>query len=122
MKAILYVYGTLRPGKEKTVLIPGTLYDLGWFPGIKLGHGPDQVVCEPVEVDDWGPIDRYEGFNESDPVNSLYIRQPLVVPYGIDGFIYEYNRDVSPIKRIESGDWLDFIQQRRGSSHGRFFA
>lgn len=118
-KQILYVYGTLRPGKEKTVTIPAALYDLGWFPGVKLGE-PGEVVCEPIEVSDWAPVDRYEGFDENDYPNSLYIRRSLLVPYGIDGWIYEYNQAVNPIKKIESGDWLDYTREGRGRYGGRF--
>jgi len=119
MHNILYVYGTLRPGKNPTVEIEGQMFDLGWFPGVKLGW-PGKIVCEPIEVTDWGPIDRYEGYMPSDPANSLYIRRPLLVPYGINGWIYEFNREVNPIKRVLSGDWLEYTGKDKGS-HGEVF-
>lgn len=120
MPDILYTYGTLRPGKTNTITIPGALFDLGRFPGLKLGSGPGLVVCEPVEVNDWTRYDRYEGFYPEDHEGSLYIRRPLVVPYGLSGYIYEFNRPVDPITRIEGGDWLEYTQSKRGS-HGRDF-
>lgn len=108
----LYTYGTLRPGDKETVTVKGRLYDLGWFPGIILG-GDDDVVCEKIEVKDWAAVDRYEGYREDDKENSLYIRVPHE-----DGFIYEYNRPVNPVKLIQSGDWLDYTQEKRGRNAG----
>lgn len=114
MSNILYAYGTLRPGGPDIVKVQGSLYDLGWFPGIKLG-GTGEVVCERITVEDWQAVDRYEGFREDDPENSLYLR----VPY-LDGFIYEFNREVNPIKLVQSGDWLDYTKKERGVNGGRF--
>lgn len=101
---IIYAYGTLRPGKGDTLKVAGQLYDLGWFPGIKLG-GLGEVVCEKIEIKDLSAIDAYEGYIPSDPENSLYIRRPF-----LDGYIYEYNREVDPLSRIKSGDWLYYKQ------------
>lgn len=115
MSKFLYTYGTLRPGKEGTVKVPGEMYDLGWFPGIKLGSNQREVVCEKIEVNDWDAVDRYEGYNENNPEGSLYIRRPFM-----DGFIYEYNREVDPLKRVESGDWLEHIKAKGGRYAGRF--
>lgn len=115
MSEFVYAYGTLRPGlNHHVVLVKGELYDLGWFPGIKLG-GADDVVCERIEVQDLGHVDRYEGYYESDPGQSLYIRRPF-----LDGWIYEFNGKTNPIKRIMSGDWLDYRQEKRGQNGGRF--
>lgn len=113
---ILYVYGTLRPGGEDTVRIPGKLYDLGWFPGLKLEwESEDTVVCERIEVDDWGAVDRYEGYNPDHSDTSLYIRRPYM-----DGYIYEYNQQFNPVKRVMSGDWLDYTKDEKGINGGRF--
>jgi gamma-glutamylcyclotransferase (GGCT)/AIG2-like uncharacterized protein YtfP len=117
MRNILYCYGTLRPGKYDPVHIPGKLYDLGWYPGIKLGFGPETVICEPIPLTDVAQFDGYEGYDPLDPDRSLYIRQPLLVPYGIDGWIYEYNRPVMEMNVIEGGDWLEHTKTKRGS-HG----
>ena len=114
MTNILYTYGTLRPGGDNIVKAQGQLFDLGWFPGVKLDL-PGEFVCEPVEIEDWASVDRYEGYMPHDPANSLYIRKPF-----LDGFIYEYNQWVNPVKLIRSGDWLDYRQEQRGLNGGRF--
>lgn len=108
----VYVYGTLRPGSDETVEVPGTLYNLGWFPGIDLtdtSGGP--VTCEVLEVDDerLASLDRYEGYYEDDLEGSLYLR----VPYN-GGWIYTYNRSFDSFKVIEGGDWLASTGQEKG--------
>jgi gamma-glutamylcyclotransferase (GGCT)/AIG2-like uncharacterized protein YtfP len=114
---ILYVYGTLRPGKAETVEIPGKLYDLGWYPGARIAwDGKDcesKITCERIEVADWGPVDAYEGYNPKFPDDSLYIRRPY-----LDGFIYEYNRELNEKRVVNSGDWLNYTQTERGRNHG----
>lgn len=114
MSSVIYTYGTLRPGNTEKVLIPGELYDLGWFPGVKLG-GRSLVACERVVVDDIEAVDRYEGYNPAYPDESLYIRRPY-----LDGFIYEFNGPVNPIKLIQSGDWLAYRREARGKNAGYF--
>jgi gamma-glutamylcyclotransferase (GGCT)/AIG2-like uncharacterized protein YtfP len=114
MANYLYTYGTLRPGTTSPIKVKGTLHDLGWFPGIKLG-GTEDVVCEKVEIEDWAGVDRYEGYIPDEPESSLYIR----VPYE-DGFIYEFNRQPPEGSQIKSGDWLQHKQEKAGRYGGRF--
>lgn len=114
MSNILYVYGTLRPGGAETVKIKGQMFDLGWFPGVVLG-GTDEIVAEKIQIEDWDPVDRYEGYFPEDHEASLYIRRPYE-----DGFIYELNRRASPVKQVMSGDWLDYTAKERGKYGGRF--
>lgn len=108
----IYVYGTLRPGTGPIVDVPGTMYDLGWFPGIKWNDGLGNTVkCEVIEADDQrlARLDHYEGYDEASPETSLYIREVFN-----DGYIYIYNRDVAGAKQVKEGDWLAFC----GSSQG----
>jgi gamma-glutamylcyclotransferase (GGCT)/AIG2-like uncharacterized protein YtfP len=114
MSFVLYTYGTLRPGDTEVIPVRGTLYDLGWFPGIKVG-GDRFVMCERVIVDDITATDQYEGYDPRYPDESLYIRREF-----LDGYIYEFNRDINPNKVILSGDWLDYTQEKRGRNGGRF--
>jgi len=114
-KHAVYVYGTLRPGGDDTVLIPGVIYDLGWFPGARVdferhGDGPS-FVAERVEVSDYKlkEFDAYEGYDPDRPHASLYIRKPY-----LDGWIYEYNGNVKTTDVISSGDWLKYTGQNRG--------
>jgi gamma-glutamylcyclotransferase (GGCT)/AIG2-like uncharacterized protein YtfP len=108
----LFVYGTLRPGTGETVEIPGSMYDLGWFPGVKLG-GPgcnSSFRAEIIEVSDYKlkSLDSYEGFRPDDLDGSLYLR----VPYE-DGWVYVYNKDVEAKTFIPGGDWLSHRQALR---------
>ena len=112
----VYVYGTLRPGNLNNLhIIPGVMYDLGWYPGVHLKE-PEEgsfFIAETVEVDDAGlaRLDQYEGYHEDAPGQSLYIRLPYK-----DGWIYQYNSDCGPEKRIENGDWLKYSARERGSA------
>lgn len=106
-KAVIYAYGTLRKLEGPEVKVKGQLFDLGWFPGARLG-GEDEFVAERIEVDDLAHIDAYEGYREDDHENSLYIRRPFM-----DGFIYEYNREVNPMNHIEGGDWVRYMANKR---------
>lgn len=103
----VYVYGTLMTGEGERASVPGLLYDLGWYPGIKLlKDEPDapQVRAEVRLVDDkqLERFDAYEGYYPDQESSSLYVRRPFR-----DGFIYEYNRTPKDEQRIESGDWQD---------------
>jgi gamma-glutamylcyclotransferase (GGCT)/AIG2-like uncharacterized protein YtfP len=100
----VYVYGTLMTGAGERVQVPGKLYDLGWFPGAKISTPEcgSSFVAEVREVSDGKlkEFDNYEGYYESHPEASLYIRRPY-----LDGWIYEYNRQPADDRLIESGDW-----------------
>lgn len=103
---ILYAYGTLRhqlydPLVGDLVKVKGTLYNIGWFPGIILG-GNNDVVCEKIVVDSWDHFDAYEGYYEDDKKNSLYLRVPI-----LDGQIYVFNRSIEGKPIITSGDWFN---------------
>lgn len=101
------VYGTLRPFTNTNIVrIPGHLYDLGAFPGLKLDASSETMVtCEVIEVtdDELDRLDLYEGYREYDHDNSFYIRRKL--DWG--AYIYEYNGYVSEDTLVPSGDWQD---------------
>lgn len=111
----IFVYGTLRPGKGEKVMIPGQIYDFGWFPGLILNEGgPDSfVTAEVIEADDekLAQLDRYEGYYEEDPQRSLYVRQKLW-----DGWVYVYNKSVDKSSLVVSGDWLEYTKKEEGAS------
>ena len=116
MTAILYTYGTLRPGLKEPIRVPGKLYNVSWFPGAILDEqSQSSFLAEPVEVQNWDRVDGYEGYDPSNPEGSLYIRRPF-----LDGFIYEYNRPVNDLEEIVSGDWLAYKEEERGRNAGRF--
>lgn len=113
---ILYTYGTLRPGIKEPVKVPGTLYAVSWFPGAILDETSQSTfLAEPVVIQDWEGVDAYEGYDPNNPEQSLYIRKPY-----LDGYIYEYNRDVAELEPVESGDWLEHLKEEKGRYAGRF--
>lgn len=113
MKHIVYVYGTLRPGGNDRHMIPGVMYRVGWFPGIKIDRDASTwVVAERVEVDDAGlaRLDAYEGYDPNMPESSLFKRVPWA-----DGWIYEYNDNTIEREIVDCGDWLTFRKEKRGA-------
>lgn len=122
MKHTVYVYGTLRPGGNGLTLLPGKLYDLGWFPGARLSATMEDdspmIVCERIEVDDEGlaRLDSFEGFNVDNPALSLFVRRPI-----LDGWIYEYNTEMpDDQRRVLSGNWLTHKKMTSGAVSERF--
>lgn len=119
---IVYVYGTLRTGHPSADLhsIPGSLFDLGWFPGYR-PEGDGTVTVERVQCDI--PIenfDSYEGYHPRHESGSLYLRKPLK-----DGWIYVYNQDFGRLSSsqtaIPSGDWINYIRDtNKAGNYGRF--
>lgn len=121
-KRIIYTYGTLLPPDGEYVSIPGKMYNLGWFPGVKLidhSDGPwfkaKAIEATPSEIE---KLDSYEGYFEDRPEQSLYIRTPIFEGTPLEGEIYVYNRPVSEENRIEHGDWLKFTGQSQGANAG----
>lgn len=108
----IFTYGTLMPndGRER-VKINGLMYDLGWFPGVKLTdyEGGLNFLAEVIEVNDerLKELDRYEGYEEDNPKYSLYIRR-----HYLDGWIYEYNGSCYGRPLIQSGDWQAYRLER----------
>lgn len=94
------------------VRIPGVLFNLGWYPGIKLG--PADIVDGDTFVGElWtgdishallDRLDSYEGSRGLDDTSGLYARRVVETEFG-PAYIYEYNGQVGQI--IESGDWND---------------
>lgn len=116
----LYVYGTLRPGKEENSfrLYGFKMFDLGWFPGIIRTNNVDPddfVVVESTKVTDGqlDVIDSYEGYNPHDPARSLYLRKRIM-----DGWIYVYNRPINSETDFEvpGGDWLEYRKTGSGGA------
>jgi gamma-glutamylcyclotransferase (GGCT)/AIG2-like uncharacterized protein YtfP len=101
--------------------VQGSLYEINWFPGIKLDKGNSQpgthgsVYCEILSVDDQElkRLDYYEGCYPNNPDTSLFSRHLINVD-GVEGWIYEYNGSVENKKRIVTGDFfepLPFVQE-----------
>jgi gamma-glutamylcyclotransferase (GGCT)/AIG2-like uncharacterized protein YtfP len=115
MSTRLVVYGLLRKGEsmapllrratwEGRVVLEGfAMVDLGSYPGVIRAEG--SIVGEVYGLPHAGLIDvldRAEGVFENPP---LY-RRIEVEALGRPAWLYVYDRDLSGLRRIESGDWL----------------
>jgi gamma-glutamylcyclotransferase (GGCT)/AIG2-like uncharacterized protein YtfP len=124
----VFVYGTLRqhPPHEAAELlrgksmfigfatIPGTLYDLGPFPGaVPVGDPHDVVVGEVHRMADPDAtltvLDDYEGCGENDPHPHLFRREIAVATLEsgvkVECAVYWYTRATHDKRRIPSGDY-----------------
>jgi gamma-glutamylcyclotransferase (GGCT)/AIG2-like uncharacterized protein YtfP len=130
MTNLLAVYGSLRqkmgashllkdiPGVEYEGedTVTGTLYDLGWFPGLKL-NGNNKIIVEVYRVAPDHPIlavlNTFEGYYPENPKNSLFIlRKTFLNSNGKEAMCYEYNRDASGRPIVKSGDWASYVSER----------
>jgi len=118
---LLIVYGTLRSGtgwRERLGVdhlvqsvgpcsVTGSLYDLGWYPGLVLDPAGAPVVGEVLELLDPSALaefDRFEGYDPATPDTGEYRR--VVVDQPVTAWIYVYGRPVRPGQRVVGGDWL----------------
>jgi gamma-glutamylcyclotransferase (GGCT)/AIG2-like uncharacterized protein YtfP len=134
----IFVYGTLRssPGHEMNRVLKrygnrvgrgrlhGTLYDVGRYPGAVRRSGTRAFVWGDV-YDLRDPdralkiLDRYEGLSENDSESAEFRRSRATVDLGpgrrVHAWIYLYNRSTTGLTRIRSGDYLDYLNQPRGT-------
>jgi len=123
-KNLCAVYGSLRKGLGNHGLIANsnfvgetisedkyTMFSLGYFPGI-VEDGETNIVLEVYEVDADTELrlDRLEGYVESNPERSFYIKKKINTEFG-EAFIYIYNGRPSA-KVVEDGNWTKFITQK----------
>jgi len=122
----LFVYGTLQPpssiplADRLAVIGParvrGRLYDLGPYPGLIPADDADAdwvhgLLCAlPSEDPDLlADLDDYEGYDPTDPVGSLFVRErgTARVESGNDipCWVYRYNRPVDAHARLVNGRW-----------------
>lgn len=116
---LLFVYGTLRPGKGANgflreqehigeTRISGKLYNLGWYPGVKI-EGEGRFISEgPTVKGDLyrltdesitSRLDSYEGYP------NLYDRKKVETESGETTWVYEYNHGVSEERLVPAGEW-----------------
>jgi gamma-glutamylcyclotransferase (GGCT)/AIG2-like uncharacterized protein YtfP len=118
------VYGSLRAGfalpdapdmgsaliDRGDCTIGGQLYDLGDYPGLRLGEG--SVVGQLLEVRHlsvFRQLDEYERYDALRPADSLYLRRVVRLENPpVDAWVYVYNRDVEGKPLIKSGDWAQY--------------
>ncbi len=128
MSEYIFIYGTLSPEivpdeiadvvrKLRLIgegFVYGKLYDLGEFPGAKLGGRSrtkirGRVYQLPSDKKLIKSLDAYEEFIPGKPGQSLYLRKktPVMLESGkrIEAWIYEYNGDITFLPMIRNGDY-----------------
>ncbi len=99
--------------------ITGALFDLGIYPAAVPSSdgrvwGEVYEFCEVETV--LAALDDIEGYTQSDPDRSLYIRHRVPVTLEdarpVDAWVYFYNAPLGGAPRIPSGDYLAQIRVR----------
>ena len=130
MAEYLFVYGTLRRGSQHPMhrllaiescfvgnaYYQGMLYHVSHYPGVVPSDNPaQQVVGEVYQLfkpaQTLAELDRYEECSADFPVPCEYRRvlQQVTLENGnsVNAWVYLYNRQLSGLKQIVSGDYLD---------------
>ncbi|MDX1522482.1 MAG: gamma-glutamylcyclotransferase family protein [Anaerolineae bacterium] len=130
----LFVYGTLRRGFNHPVVTllerganfvgmgyyQGQLYDVGPYPAVVASSRTGDTVVgdvyalhpDPTEL--LSRLDAYEEYFPNNHAQSLYLRQkePIRDRSGIvhHAWVYLYARPTAHLRRIESGDYLEYLK------------
>jgi gamma-glutamylcyclotransferase (GGCT)/AIG2-like uncharacterized protein YtfP len=132
----VFVYGSLRSGFHHPAYeyisryfillsegkVKGSLYDMGEYPAAVPSESGTFIVGELYRINhpdefSWAiaQLDDYEGVNPEHGELSLYRREQTTI-YTKEGetqaWIYWFNGDVSGKTCIESGDVLQYMQQK----------
>lgn len=116
----IVVYGTLMTGQrahrlmvacevEGTVKVPGTMYELVGFPGVKLGGKSTfrgELYKLPDDLTRCGlTIQRLDSYESCPP---MYTRRVVDVEHGgrqLKAFVYEFNGQLPDEDIVPSGNW-----------------
>lgn len=133
----LFVYGSLRSGFRSPAYeyisryfdlvgdakVKGKLFDLGEYPAAKPTSENTFIVGELYRIKhekefSWaiGQLDDYEGVDVAYDETALYrrdIAEVLINDMTTTAWIYWYDGDVQDKPVIESGDVLQYIEQKR---------
>jgi gamma-glutamylcyclotransferase (GGCT)/AIG2-like uncharacterized protein YtfP len=133
MSDLVFFYGTLMTGFERRRRlgidpkmryrgrgwIQAALFDLGLYPAaVPAGEGRVWgEVFELLEPETVLPaLDEIEGYRPAEPDASLYLRQQAPVTLPDDeregAWVYFYNAPLGKAPRIESGDYLEYLNLR----------
>lgn len=132
----LFVYGSLRSGFRNPVydyltryfrlrgeaVVRGKLYDLGEFPVAKATTEDKFISGELYTINDprefsWaiGQLDDYEGLNAEEGEIAPYKREEVIAYQDgqpVMAWIYWFNGNVDGKPAIESGDLIQYLQQK----------
>lgn len=135
----LFVYGSLRSGFRNPAyeyltkyfylmgegVVKGKLYEKGNYPVAKptadekFIYGELYCINNPLEFS-WaiGQLDDYEGLNAEEGESPLYMREEVIVYLKGDpqiAWVYWFNGDINGLPEIESGDLMQYLQQKNKS-------
>ncbi len=120
---LMFFYGSLQRGEYPykhlelasmlefvdSVTYLGELRDMGQYPACKPGetavHG-ELFKVKDIKVA--AILDHFERFDETNPEQSLYLRERITLESGVQAWTYLYNQDFSDRPVIENGDWLAY--------------
>jgi gamma-glutamylcyclotransferase (GGCT)/AIG2-like uncharacterized protein YtfP len=92
--------------------VNGSLYDLGDYPGLRLG-GEGTVVGELYEIKEkecLQILDDFEDYHSNAPEDSLYLRKKIWIPeVEKEAWVYEYQGSLHGKKKVAGGDWRQYI-------------
>ena len=135
----LFVYGSLRSGFRNPAYeyisryfdlvgeakVKGELFDLGSYPAAKTTDKNKFIIGELYRIRNekefaWaiGQLDDYEGVNVAYDEKKLYQREITEVHFDnkiTNAWIYWYFGDVKDKPIIESGDVLQYMEQKKQS-------
>ena len=134
MADFVFFYGTLmtpfnRPGRQRVDSkmafvargrINAALFDLGIYPAAVPVSDDSVVWGEVYEMFDVGAVlsalDEIEGYRASEPERSLYTRVLVDVTLqdgpSLSAWAYFYNAPLGRAQRIDSGDYLEYLNFR----------
>ena len=130
---LMFVYGSLLKGLGNHRLlqridadfiaedsISAKLYTQHWgWPFIKLNNNGSTVKGEVYSVlkSRVKEVDGLEGYRESNPENSLFIRHKIITNNNREVFIYEGGNHLLPSNStsVEHGDWKKALNERNKS-------
>ncbi len=132
----LFVYGSLRSGFKNPVyeyltqyftyvgeaLVKGQFYDAGTHPVAIASNNDDMIIGELYRLNNeeefsWAfeQLDDYEGVNVEVGETPLYKRALVQVFQAdkiIEAWVYWFNGSVDNLKKIETGDLVQYLQQK----------
>lgn len=128
----LFVYGTLHHSiknemsdflsKNSTFIsdgfVNGKLLDVGDFPALVLDKN-SKVFGSVYQLKSnrvLSILDAYEGFDEQNPTESLYLRTQIEVDLtdktNLNCWIYVYNKSTKNLQEITSGNYLEYLKSK----------
>jgi gamma-glutamylcyclotransferase (GGCT)/AIG2-like uncharacterized protein YtfP len=135
----LFVYGSLRSGFKNPAyqyltqyftyageaLVKGQFYDAGKHPVAIASNNDDMIVGELYSLNNeeefsWAfeQLDDYEGVHVEAGETPLYKRALVQVFQKekiIDAWVYWFNGSIAELTKLETGDLLQYLQQKNQS-------